>query len=107
MPIGDRLKELRIGTGESLQDVADAIGASKAHIWEMESNRAKNPSLELLQKLATHFRTTVAYLIEESQGDLSRADSFFRRNSSKFEKLDDKELNVIQDLLNIVSKTKE
>jgi transcriptional regulator with XRE-family HTH domain len=107
MPVGDRLKELRVGTGESLQDVADAIGASKAHIWELESNRAKNPSLDLLQKLAAHFKITVAYLIDEPQGNLSRADNFFRRNSSKFAQLGDKELNVIQDLLNIVSKAKE
>lgn len=107
MPIGDRLKELRVGTGESLQEVADAIGASKAHIWELESNRSKNPSLDLMQKLAAHFKTTVAFLIEEPQGDLARADKFFRRNSSKFAKLDDKELDVIQDLINIVSKAKE
>lgn len=107
MPVGDRLKELRIGTGESLQDVADAIGASKAHIWELESNRAKNPSLDLLQKLAAHFKTTIAYLIEEPQGDATRAANFFRRNSEKFEKLDDKELKVIENLLNIVSKAKE
>jgi transcriptional regulator with XRE-family HTH domain len=107
MPIGDRLKELRVRSGESLQEVADAIGASKAHIWEMESNRSKNPSLDLMQKLATHFKTTVTYLIEESQGDLTRADQFFRRNSDKFAKLDDKELSVIQDLLNIVSTKKE
>jgi transcriptional regulator with XRE-family HTH domain len=107
MPVGDRLKELRIGAGESLQDVADSIGASKAHIWELESNRAKNPSLDLLQKLAAHFKTTIAYLIEEPQGDVTRAANFFRRNSEKFEKLDDKELKVIENLLNIVSKAKE
>ena len=107
MPIGDRLKELRLGTGTSLQDVADATGSSKAHIWELESNRAKNPSLELMQKLAAHFKTTIAYLIEEPQGDLARADKFFRRNSGTFAKLDDSELEVIQGLINIVSKAKE
>lgn len=107
MPVGDRLKELRVKTGESLQDVADAIGASKAHIWELESNRSRNPSLDLLQKIAGHFKTTVAYLIDEPQGDLSRADQFFRRNSDKFAKLDDKELRVIQELLNMVSDKKE
>jgi transcriptional regulator with XRE-family HTH domain len=107
MPVGDRLKELRVRTGESLQAVADAIGASKAHIWELESNRSKNPSLDLLQKLATHFKTTVAFLIEEPEGDLSRAEVFFRQNTEKLSKLDDKELDVIQQLLNIVSKNKD
>ena len=61
MAIGERLKALRISSGESLQQVADAIGASKAHIWELESNKSKNPSLDLLRKIATHFETTVSY----------------------------------------------
>lgn len=107
MPVGDRLKELRVRTGESLQAVADSIGASKAHIWELESNRSKNPSLELLQKLAAHFKTTVAFLIDEPEGDLSRGAVFLRQNTDKLSKLDDKELDVIQQLLNIVSKNKD
>jgi transcriptional regulator with XRE-family HTH domain len=104
MPIGDRLKEMRIRTGESLQQVADAINASKAHVWELESNRSKNPSLDLLQKLAGHFDTTVAYLIDEPQGDLSRADQFFRRNSEKLASLQDKDFEVFEHLLNMVTK---
>ncbi len=104
MPVGDRLKELRIANSESLQDVADAIKASKAHIWELESNRAKNPSLEMLQKLASHFQTTVAFLIEEPQGDLSRAEQFFRRNTGKLAVLGDKDFEVFQQLLDMVTK---
>jgi transcriptional regulator with XRE-family HTH domain len=104
MPIGDRLKELRVKKGESLQDVADAIKASKAHVWELESNRATNPSLEMLQKLATHFETTVSFLIDEPEGDLSRADQFFRRNTEKLATLGDKDFEVFQQLLNMVTK---
>ncbi len=104
MPVGDRLKELRVATGESLQQVADAIDASKAHIWELESNRATNPSLDMLQKLATHFKTTVTYLIEEPQSDLTRADQFFRRNTDKLANLTDKDFEVFEQLLNMVTK---
>ncbi len=49
MPLGDKIKELRMKSGESLQDVANAIGASKAHVWEIESGRSSNPSLDMLQ----------------------------------------------------------
>ena len=98
MAIGERLKALRISKGESLQQLADAIGASKAHIWELESNKSKNPSLDLLRKLAGHFNTTIAYLISEDEGqEVARA--FFRRNSEKFGKLDDEELEIVQRLL--------
>lgn len=90
--------------GESLQQVADAIGASKAHIWELESNRSKNPSLDLLQKLAGHFRTTVAYLIEEPEADLTRAQQFFRRNSDKIASLEEDEITIFENLLDKLAK---
>jgi transcriptional regulator with XRE-family HTH domain len=104
MAIGGRIKEMRVRKGQSLQQVADAIGASKAHIWELESNRSKNPSLDLLQRLATHFGTTVAYLIEETQGDLTRADQFFRKNSEKLAGLADKDFEVFEQLLDMIAK---
>ncbi len=104
MAVGDRIKELRVRKAESLQQVADAIGASKAHIWELESNRSKNPSLDLLQKLAAHFRTTVAYLIEEPEGDLTRAEQFFRRNGGKIANLEDDEMAIFENLLDKLAK---
>ena len=66
MGIGARLKELRIRKGESLQQVADAVGASKPHIWELEAEKSANPSLDLLTKLAKHFSVPVSYIIEEA-----------------------------------------
>ena len=66
MSLATTLKELRIKKNKSLQDVADAIGASKAHIWDLETARAKNPSVELLVKLANYFEVGVADLVEEN-----------------------------------------
>jgi transcriptional regulator with XRE-family HTH domain len=66
MGLGARLKELRVRKGESLQDVADAVKASKPHIWELEAEKSTNPSLELLTSLADHFQVPVSYLLEES-----------------------------------------
>jgi transcriptional regulator with XRE-family HTH domain len=63
--LAQRLKELRLKKSESLQDVADAVKASKAHVWELETGKSKNPSVELLTKLAEHFAVPVAQLIGE------------------------------------------
>lgn len=63
--LASRLKELRLKKGQSLQELADAVKASKAHIWELETGKSRNPSVELITKLANHFRVTVAYLIGE------------------------------------------
>lgn len=65
MALGAKLKELRMRKGESLQKVADAVSVSKAHIWEMETGKSKNPSVELLTELAKHFSVSVAFLVGE------------------------------------------
>jgi len=63
--LGARLKELRIRDRQSLKDVADSVGASKTHIWDLERGESRNPSMELLDKLASHFKVTVSYLVGE------------------------------------------
>ena len=35
MALAAKIKELRLKKGLSLQDLADAVGASKAHIWDL------------------------------------------------------------------------
>lgn len=66
MALAVRLKELRQRSRKSLQDVADEVGASKAHIWDLETARATNPGMELLVKLAKCFDVSVADLIGEN-----------------------------------------
>jgi transcriptional regulator with XRE-family HTH domain len=65
MSIGVRLKELRVKKNKSLQELGDAVGASKAHIWEIERGGSKNPSMDLLTKLAEYFDVSVSYLVGE------------------------------------------
>ena len=62
MQIGERLFSLRQKAGQSLQEVADAVGVSKAHVWELEKGRSTNPSFELVRKLAHHFGVSVDVL---------------------------------------------
>jgi transcriptional regulator with XRE-family HTH domain len=66
MSVGAKLKELRTRKGETLQEVADAVGSSKPHIWELEAEKSKNPSLDLLVNIAQHFNVPISYLVEES-----------------------------------------
>lgn len=66
MTIGAKLKELRIRNNKSLQDVADAVGISKAHVWNLEKGDSANPSMEVLKKLAGLFKIGVSELIGEN-----------------------------------------
>ena len=55
MTLAERMRQLRHQRRQSLQDVATAVGVSKAHVWELEQGRARNPSMQLVVRLADHF----------------------------------------------------
>lgn len=63
MTLAERLAELRVGKKASLQTVADAVGVSKPHIWELEKGKATNPSLELLKQLSLYYGVTLDSLV--------------------------------------------
>lgn len=60
-----RLKRLRTYKGYSLQELADEVGMSKAHIWEMERSldTISRASYMNLFKIAQALGTTVARLM--------------------------------------------
>ncbi|MDZ4813205.1 MAG: helix-turn-helix transcriptional regulator [Pseudomonadota bacterium] len=66
MSFASRLKLLRLHSGQSLQDVADKVGLSKPHVWELETGKSKNPTKDVLEKLSVHFGKSIAYLVGES-----------------------------------------
>jgi transcriptional regulator with XRE-family HTH domain len=47
--------------------VADEVGVSKAHIYELELNKVKNPSVETLKKLASLFEMPLSYFLDEDE----------------------------------------
>src|SRR3954454_264305 len=65
MSLDLRLCQLRRKKGQSLQDVADAVEVSKAHIWELEKGRTDNPSMALVTRFADHFGVSIRYLVGE------------------------------------------
>lgn len=66
MSFSRKLHDLRIRDRMSLQDVASAVGISKAHVWNLEKGLSENPSIELVVKLADLFRVRVADLVGEN-----------------------------------------
>lgn len=98
MPLSDKIKEFRMKKRKSLQEVADAIGVSKAHIWDLETARSKNPSIELLKKLANYLGVGVADLIEENpaaEEEGSRVLGMYR----ELKELSDRDLEMIQQMV--------
>lgn len=66
MSLASKIKALRAKTKNSLQDVADAVGVSKAHLWDIERGASKNPSLTLLTNLANYYKVSIADLVGEN-----------------------------------------
>jgi transcriptional regulator with XRE-family HTH domain len=106
MSLGRRITELRLKTGESLQQVADAVQVSKAHIWELEKGRTDNPSMGLVTRLADHFGVSVSYLVGE-QVDAPDAEVKLSRMFRRAQNLDEKELAILDDLMNSLLKRRD
>lgn len=45
------IKVARFEASLSLQEVADKAGCTKAHLWDLETGRAKNPGIKMLHAL--------------------------------------------------------
>lgn len=97
MSLAAKLKRLRLKSGNSLQVVADAVGVSKAHFWELETGKSKNPSADLLEKIAGYFKVSVASLVgEDPESDENEwAVAMFRN----LKNVDDKDRKIIETIL--------
>jgi transcriptional regulator with XRE-family HTH domain len=98
MSFARRLNELRIANRLSLQDVADKVGISKAHVWNLEKGLSENPSMELVLKLAELFRVRVADLVGENP-DATSEDPAMVAMFRDLKKLDERDLDTIAALM--------
>lgn len=81
MALGAKLTALRLKKGTSLQEVADAVGVSKAHVWELEKGRSNNPSADLIKRLADYFGQDVDFLVGSEKSkvtEVQEAQVFYR-----------------------------
>lgn len=65
MSFARKLHEQRVKNRLSLQQVADAVDISKAHVWNLEKALTTNPSMDLVMKFAELFRVRVTDLVGE------------------------------------------
>jgi transcriptional regulator with XRE-family HTH domain len=105
MSLGARLTRLRLAKGQSLQDVADAVGVSKAHIWELEKGRTDNPSMALVSRLADHFGLSLVAMVGEdpSAEDAGEIGRMFRQARD----LDPDDLALLDDMMRTMLKRRK
>ena len=61
--IAERIKDLRQFRQMSLQDVADAAGLSKPHVWNLEKGISDNPGVQTVAAIADALGTSLAYML--------------------------------------------
>ena len=79
---GARLRRLREAKKLTLQQVADAVGCTKAYIWELEMKDGQRPTAERIQKIAQVLGVTMEDVMGEPMAQVPQASpedvSFFR-----------------------------
>ncbi len=106
MSFATKLHDLRVARAMSLQDVANVVGISKAHVWNLEKGIADNPSMELVVRLADLFRVRVADLVGENpDGEDVEPEmvAMFRDLKS----LDERDRAVIRGLMDQMKRTRD
>lgn len=100
----EKLKELRIKKGWSLDELARLSGASKSYLWELENREERKPSAEKLIDIARVLDVTTDYLVDDNAtfDDDKVKEVFFR----KFNRLDDDTKGRVMDMIETWSRKK-
>ncbi len=70
---GARLRRFREAKDLTLQQVADAVGCTKAYIWELEMKEGQRPSAERVHALAKVLGVTMEDVMGEPFEELPEA----------------------------------
>lgn len=104
MPIGQAIKKAREARGMTREQLSEIIGYAPRHIQAIE-NEGKYPTIELFIQLIQMFDVSVdEYIFPNKEVKKS---SVRRRLDAQLDKLDDKELSVIEATVNGLCKAKE
>ena len=112
---GNKIKELRIKNGLTLEQVGTLVGVGKSTVRKWETGMIANMKRDKISSLAKALNTTPAYLLgweeEQKKNDIQadivlrmRADSDFMSAVEKLYKLDKDKLQGINAMLNTLIK---
>ena len=103
-PIGQAIKKAREARGMTREQLSGIIGYAPRHIQSIE-NEGQYPSIELFIHLITMFDVSVdEYIFPDKEVEKS---SVRRRLDAKLNRLDDRELSVLEATVNGLCKATE
>ena len=103
-PIGQAIKKAREARGMTREQLSGIIGYAPRHIQSIE-NEGQYPSIELFIQLITMFDMSVdEYIFPDNEVKKS---SVRRRLDAELDKLNDKELSIVEATVSGLCKAKE
>ncbi len=83
-PLGERVRDIRMKCGLTLEALAAQVGSSKSYMWEIENKDVARPSAEKLHQIAAVLGTTAEYLLSADKVTEAEATdlAFFRKYQS-------------------------
>ena len=104
-PLGERVREVRLKRGLTLEALAEQVGSSKSYMWEIENKAVARPSAEKLHLIAVALDTTAEYLLAADEvTEVEVADvAFFR----KYQKMKPKGKEQLREMLKILDNKNE
>ena len=104
-PLGERVREVRLKRGLTLEALAEQVGSSKSYMWEIENKAVARPSAEKLHLIAVALDTTAEYLLAADEvTEVEAADvAFFR----KYQKMKPKGKEQLREMLKILDNKDE
>jgi transcriptional regulator with XRE-family HTH domain len=103
-PIGQAIKKARTAKGMTREQLARIVDYDPRHLQAIE-NEGQKPSLELLIQLVTMFGVSVdEYIFPDNEVKRS---SVRRRLDAELDKLNDKELSIVEATVSGLCKAKE
>ena len=103
-PLGLAIKKAREAKGVTREQLANIIGYNPRHLQAVE-NEGQYPSIELFLQLITMFDISVDEYIH--MGEKPKKSSIRRRLDAMLDRLDDKELSIVEATVNGLCKAKE
>lgn len=78
----EKLRKARTKRRKTLEELAGAIGSSKAYVWQLENKKNAKPSAELLLKIANYLGESPDFFLNDAMDERSEdqlEDAFFRK----------------------------
>ena len=72
--LGQMIKTRRASLSMSLDDVARAAGCTKSHIWEMEQDRSRNPTVAMVYGLSQALAVPFAMMASAALATVLKSD---------------------------------